>query len=264
MRAGLHRGAVNVTDDDDVLGHVVNLRPGRRVGQARRAPGHRRRASWRGRPQLPRVRRPDDASLQGHRPAGAGRARRLAPPATGARHRPSLRPRQPRTTRDDQSMETTMITPGIDHIALNVPDLDAQIERLTTAMGLVVEHRFGDFALISDPTNGLKPGAWSIRRRPSPLPSLWLSRRRRRQCPPAARGNRHGDDGGAAPPRLRCHVHVVPAAAGMRRRPARQLRPARRTRHTRRALTSRGVQIDRRSGLTPPPCLRPVPVLRLG
>ena len=33
-----------------------------------------------------------------------------------------------------------MITPGIDHIALNVPDLDAQIERLTTAMGLVVEH----------------------------------------------------------------------------------------------------------------------------
>ena len=49
-----------------------------------------------------------------------------------------------------------MITPGIDHIALNVPDLDAQIERLTTAMGLVVEHRFGDFALISDPTNGLK------------------------------------------------------------------------------------------------------------
>jgi adenylate cyclase len=25
MRAGVHRGAVNVTDDDDVLGHVVNL-----------------------------------------------------------------------------------------------------------------------------------------------------------------------------------------------------------------------------------------------
>ena len=49
-----------------------------------------------------------------------------------------------------------MITPGIDHIALNVPDLDLQIERLTTVMGLVVEHRFGDFALISDPTNGLK------------------------------------------------------------------------------------------------------------
>lgn len=49
-----------------------------------------------------------------------------------------------------------MITPGIDHIALTVPDLDAQIERLTNAIGLVVEHRIGDFALLSDPTNGLK------------------------------------------------------------------------------------------------------------
>lgn len=49
-----------------------------------------------------------------------------------------------------------MIEPGIDHIALNVPDLDAQIDRLTTATGLVVEHRVGDFALISDPVTGLK------------------------------------------------------------------------------------------------------------
>lgn len=49
-----------------------------------------------------------------------------------------------------------MITPGIDHIALNVPDLDAQIARLTTAMGLVLEHRFGDFALIGDPLTGIK------------------------------------------------------------------------------------------------------------
>jgi catechol 2,3-dioxygenase-like lactoylglutathione lyase family enzyme len=49
-----------------------------------------------------------------------------------------------------------MITPGIDHIAMNVPDLDAQIERLTGDMGLVLEHRFGDFALISDPSSGLK------------------------------------------------------------------------------------------------------------
>lgn len=49
-----------------------------------------------------------------------------------------------------------MITPGIDHIALNVPDLDAQIERLSTDMGLVVEHRFGDFALVADPSTGLK------------------------------------------------------------------------------------------------------------
>ncbi len=49
-----------------------------------------------------------------------------------------------------------MITPGIDHIALTVPDLDAQIERLTIGMGLVLEHRFGDFALVSDPATGLK------------------------------------------------------------------------------------------------------------
>jgi hypothetical protein len=49
-----------------------------------------------------------------------------------------------------------MITPGIDHIAMNVPDLDAQIERLIGDMGLVLEHRFGDFALISDPSTGLK------------------------------------------------------------------------------------------------------------
>ena len=56
----------------------------------------------------------------------------------------------------ERPMETAMIAPGIDHIALNVPDLDAQIERLTAAMGLVIEHRVGDFALMSDPTNGLK------------------------------------------------------------------------------------------------------------
>lgn len=49
-----------------------------------------------------------------------------------------------------------MITPGIDHIALNVPDLDAQIERLTADMGLVLDHRLGDFALVSDPSTGLK------------------------------------------------------------------------------------------------------------
>jgi catechol 2,3-dioxygenase-like lactoylglutathione lyase family enzyme len=49
-----------------------------------------------------------------------------------------------------------MLSQGIDHIAVNVPNLDAQIERLTTDAGLVVEHRFGDFALISDPSTGLK------------------------------------------------------------------------------------------------------------
>ena len=32
-----------------------------------------------------------------------------------------------------------MITPGIDHIALTVPDLDEQVDRLTSAFGMVVE-----------------------------------------------------------------------------------------------------------------------------
>jgi catechol 2,3-dioxygenase-like lactoylglutathione lyase family enzyme len=49
-----------------------------------------------------------------------------------------------------------MITSGIDHIALTVPDLDAQVDRLATAFGMIVEARFGDFALITDPATGLK------------------------------------------------------------------------------------------------------------
>jgi catechol 2,3-dioxygenase-like lactoylglutathione lyase family enzyme len=49
-----------------------------------------------------------------------------------------------------------MITPGIDHIALTVPDLDEQVDRLTSAFGMVVEARFEGFALILDPASGLK------------------------------------------------------------------------------------------------------------
>ena len=49
-----------------------------------------------------------------------------------------------------------MITSGIDHIALAVPDLDEQLDRLTSAFGMVVESRFGDFALVTDPGSGLK------------------------------------------------------------------------------------------------------------
>ena len=49
-----------------------------------------------------------------------------------------------------------MITPGIDHIALTVPDLDEQVDRLTSAFGMVVEVRFEGFALIADPASGLK------------------------------------------------------------------------------------------------------------
>lgn len=49
-----------------------------------------------------------------------------------------------------------MITPGIDHIALTVPDLDEQVERLTAEFGMVVESRFQGFAVIADPVSGLK------------------------------------------------------------------------------------------------------------
>ena len=49
-----------------------------------------------------------------------------------------------------------MITPGIDHIALTVPDLDAQVDRLTSAFGMVVEARFDGFALVADPVSGIK------------------------------------------------------------------------------------------------------------
>ena len=49
-----------------------------------------------------------------------------------------------------------MLSPGIDHIALAVPNLDEHVDRLTTAFGMVVEHRFEGFALIADPVSGLK------------------------------------------------------------------------------------------------------------
>ena len=49
-----------------------------------------------------------------------------------------------------------MITPGIDHIALTVPDLDAQVDRLTTEFGMVVEGRTDFFAIVADPATGLK------------------------------------------------------------------------------------------------------------
>lgn len=49
-----------------------------------------------------------------------------------------------------------MISPGIDHIALTVPDLDAQVDRLTSTYGMVVESRFEHVALLTDPASGLK------------------------------------------------------------------------------------------------------------
>ncbi len=49
-----------------------------------------------------------------------------------------------------------MIRPGLDHLALNVPDLDAQVDRLTTGFGFEVVHRFEHFALLRDPATGLR------------------------------------------------------------------------------------------------------------
>jgi catechol 2,3-dioxygenase-like lactoylglutathione lyase family enzyme len=47
-------------------------------------------------------------------------------------------------------------TPVFDHIALTVPDLDNQVERLAGAFGMRVESRSESFALVSDPATGLK------------------------------------------------------------------------------------------------------------
>jgi hypothetical protein len=49
-----------------------------------------------------------------------------------------------------------VITPEIDHIALTVPDLDGQVDRLASAFGMVVEVRSEFFALLADPGSGLK------------------------------------------------------------------------------------------------------------
>src|SRR5438309_4742774 len=49
-----------------------------------------------------------------------------------------------------------VITPGIDHIALTFPDLDEQVDRLTSAFGMVVEGRTDFFAIVADPATGLK------------------------------------------------------------------------------------------------------------
>jgi len=49
-----------------------------------------------------------------------------------------------------------VITPGIDHIALTVPDLAAQLDRLEHELGMVVLARSDVFALVSDPATGLK------------------------------------------------------------------------------------------------------------
>ena len=46
--------------------------------------------------------------------------------------------------------------PTLDHIALAVPNLDALVERLTVAFGMVAEVRFENYAIVADPGSGLK------------------------------------------------------------------------------------------------------------
>ena len=117
-----------------------------------------------------------------------------------------------------------MITPGIDHIALTVPDLDAQVDRLTSAFGMVVEGRTEHFALIADPASGLKIELG----RSDDADVHFRHFGFRADDVDAAHedlvARRHGVERGAAPTRLRPHVHVVPHATGRRRGPAREVR----------------------------------------
>src|SRR5688572_25998741 len=45
---------------------------------------------------------------------------------------------------------------SFDHIALAVPDLKQQIERLTTMMGMVVQVQSDTYAVVADPVSGFK------------------------------------------------------------------------------------------------------------
>jgi catechol 2,3-dioxygenase-like lactoylglutathione lyase family enzyme len=47
-------------------------------------------------------------------------------------------------------------TPTFDHIALTVPNLDEQVDRLARAFGMEVRHRSDFFALVVDPGSGFK------------------------------------------------------------------------------------------------------------
>ncbi len=46
--------------------------------------------------------------------------------------------------------------PTLDHIALTAPNLEALVDRLTSAFGMVAEFRSAQFALVADPASGLK------------------------------------------------------------------------------------------------------------
>jgi catechol 2,3-dioxygenase-like lactoylglutathione lyase family enzyme len=44
----------------------------------------------------------------------------------------------------------------LDHIAFAVPNLDEEVERLTGALGMVVQNRNEHYALVADPVSGFK------------------------------------------------------------------------------------------------------------
>jgi catechol 2,3-dioxygenase-like lactoylglutathione lyase family enzyme len=50
----------------------------------------------------------------------------------------------------------TTPSPALDHIALTVPNLDEQVERLTSAFGMEVRFRSEHFAVVVDPGSDFK------------------------------------------------------------------------------------------------------------
>jgi len=55
-------------------------------------------------------------------------------------------------------MKGTAVTalPALDHIALTVPNLDDQVERLSSAFGMMVQLRLEHFAVLVDPASDFK------------------------------------------------------------------------------------------------------------
>ena len=45
---------------------------------------------------------------------------------------------------------------SFDHVAFAVPDINEQVERLTTLMGMVVQSQSEAYALVADPVSGFK------------------------------------------------------------------------------------------------------------
>ena len=85
-----------------------------------------------------------------------------------------------------------LITPGIDRIALTVPNLDEQVDRLTSAFGMVVEGRSEFFAPYRRPRVGSEDRAEPLRRLGGSLPALRVPCRRCRRRAREPGQGRHG------------------------------------------------------------------------